>query len=120
LHKGLKGKLIVPNAVMAELENQANRGREEGFIGLEEITKLHKIPQIKLCFLGPRPNEHQIRFAKSGEIDSLIRETAMENKAVLITSDLVQAKTSQAYGLEVVFLRPPIIKQKRRFFFWKR
>lgn len=119
IHKGLKGKLLVPNAVMAELENQANRGREEGFLGLEEVAKLHKQKQLKIFFSGLRPNEHQIRFAKSGEIDALIRETALKNKAILITSDLVQAKTSQAYGLEVIFLKPFIKKQKKGFLFWK-
>lgn len=121
INKGLKGRLIIPNAVMAELENQANRGREEGFLGLEEITKLHKIKQVKIIFSGLRPNEHQIRFAKSGEIDALIRETARKNNAVLVTSDLVQAKTSQAYGLQVIFLQPFFRKKKKGFFkFWKK
>lgn len=118
IRKGLKGKILIPNAVMAELENQANRGREEGFIGLEEITKLHKMKQIKIIFSGLRPNEHQIRFAKSGEIDALIRETARKNQAILITSDLVQAKTSQAYGLEVLYLKP-FFKKEKKFRFWK-
>ena len=118
LHKGLQGKIIIPNAVMAELENQANRGREEGFTGLEEITKLHKIKQIKLQFEGLRPGEAHIKFAKSGEIDALIRETAIKNKATLITADLVQAKSSQAYGLQVIYLKPKQIIQKRKFFFF--
>lgn len=117
IHKGLKGRIIVPNAVMAELENMANKGREEGFIGLEEVTKLHKIEQIKLQFQGSRPGEMHIKFAKSGEIDAMIRETAIKNKAILITADLVQAKSSQAYGLQVLYIKPKEIKQKKRFFF---
>lgn len=120
IKKGLKGKMLIPNAVMAELENQANRGREEGFVGLEEITKLHKIKEIKIIFSGLRPNEHQIRFAKSGEIDALIRETARKNNAILITSDLVQAKTSQAYGLQVLYLKPFSKPEKKKFIFWKK
>ena len=120
IRKGLKGKIIIPNAVMAELENQANRGREEGFRGLEEISKLHKIKQIKVVFSGSRPNEHQIKFAKSGEIDALIRETAITNKAILITSDLVQAKTAQAYGLEIIYLKPFFKQPKKKFIFWKK
>lgn len=118
IRKGLRGKIIIPNAVMAELENMANKGREEGFLGLEQIANLHKLKckQIHVYFQGLRPNEMQIKFAKSGEIDALIREIATKNKAILVTSDLVQAKSSQAYGLQVLFLRPKIIKQKRRFF----
>lgn len=106
---------------MAELENLANKGREEGFIGLEEITKLHQNKQIKLYFQGTRPKEFQIRYAKSGEIDALIRNIAKKNRATLITADLVQAKSAQAYGLQVIFLRPKIIKKKKKgFLFWKR
>ena len=116
IRKGLKGRVIIPNAVMAELENQANRGREEGFIGLEEITKLHQIKQIKLQFQGIRPGEMHIKFARSGEIDALIRETARLNKATLITADLVQAKSSQAYGLQVIYLPPKAIPLKKGFF----
>lgn len=121
IRKGLKGKIIIPNAVMAELENLANKGIEEGFLGLEEITKLHNYKQIKLYFSGLRPGEMQIKFAKSGEIDALIRDIARKFRAVLITADLVQAKSSQAYGLKVLFLRPKIKKlKKKRFLFWRR
>jgi len=124
--KGLNGKIIIPNAVMAELENQANRGREEGFLGLEEVAKLHKLKQkykLQIFFEGARPNEMQIKFAKSGEIDALIRDIARQNKAILLTSDLVQAKTAQAYGLEVLFFKPKIIEEKpkkSKFIFWKK
>lgn len=123
IKKGLSGKLIVPNAVMAELENLANKGKEEGFDGLEEITKLHESKnKLNLYFYGLRPNEQQIKFAKSGEIDALIREIARKTKSILITSDLVQAKSAQAYGLKVVYLRPKEKGQKKksRFFFWRK
>ena len=121
ISKGLNGKIIIPNAVMAELENMANRGKEEGYLGLEEVAKLHKFKQIKLFFSGLRPNEMQIKFAKSGEIDALIREIAITEKATLITADLVQAKTAQAYGLKVLFLKPKIKQEKKKgFLFWRK
>ena len=124
IRKGMRGKIIIPNAVIAELENQANKGREEGFKGLEEVAGFHKLKHkfpIQIHFQGLRPNEMQIKFAKSGEIDALIREIALKNRAVLITADLVQAKTSQAYGLEVLFLRPKARREKKkRFLFWKK
>ena len=121
LKKGLKGKLIIPHAVMAELESMANKGRPEGFTGLEEIAKFHNQKQLKVFFEGARPNEMQIRFAKSGEIDALIRQTAIKNKATIITSDLVQAKSSQAYGLEVIFIKVKSKpEKKKKFLFWRR
>tara|TARA_Y100000310_G_C20558946_1_gene752047 strand:- start:672 stop:1187 length:516 start_codon:yes stop_codon:yes gene_type:complete len=114
IKKGLKGKIIIPNAVMAELENLANKGREEGFIGLEQVTKLHKVKGIKIQFQGTRPKELHIKYAKSGEIDALIRTIARKNKATLITADLVQAKSAQAYNIQIIFLRPKIKPQKKK------
>ena len=119
IRKGLRGKILVPNAVMAELENIANKGKEEGFLGLEEISKLHRIKQIKVYFEGSRPSETQIKFAKSGEIDALIREIAIKSHATLITADLVQAKSSQAYGLKVIFFKPKEKRKDKKFLFWK-
>ncbi len=125
IRRGLKGKIIVPNAVMAELENLANKGREEGFIGLEEITGLHNMKDkgITVFFRGIRPEEKHIKYARSGEIDALIRDIAIKNKAILITSDHVQAKSTQEYGLKIIFLRPEIKhikKTKKKFLFFKK
>ncbi|MBI2448822.1 hypothetical protein HYV49_00830 [Candidatus Pacearchaeota archaeon] len=83
IKRGLQGKIIIPHAVMAELESLANKGREEGFIGLEEITQLHHIKEIRINFDGIRPTEHHIKYAKSGEIDALIRQSAIKNKVLL-------------------------------------
>ncbi len=117
IRQGLKGEIIVPNAVIAELEHLANKGKEEGFIGLDEVASLHNFNNIKITFKGPRPSDKQIKYAKSGGIDALIRKIASENKAILITADLVQAKSAQAYGIEIIFLRPKI--QKKKFLFWR-
>jgi len=118
--KGLQGKIIIPDAVIAELENLANKGNEAGFIGLDEITSLHHLKknnQISIQFIGPRPDIKHIKYAKSGEIDALIRNIAFKNHATLITADLIQAKSAQAYGIDVLFLRPKIIPKKKRSFF---
>jgi len=57
-----KGKLknveiIIPQLVMGELQAQAAKGRETGYIGLEEIKKIRKEAEkhkIKLRFVGER------------------------------------------------------------------
>ena len=116
--KGLKGLILVPNAAIAELENLANRNQDVGFDGLEEIAKLHNFKNLKIRFVGQRPSEHQIRYAKSGEIDALIRNLAYESRAVLITADVVQAKSAEAYGLKVLFVKTLQERQKRRFLFF--
>jgi len=119
IEKGLKGKIIIPNSVIAELENLANKGNEAGFIGLDQVANLHQLKKeykIFISFTGPRPDFKHIRFAKSGEIDALIRGLAFKEKATLITADLVQAKSAQAYGIPVLFLKPKYIKKKKHWF----
>ena len=61
-----QGKIIIPHAVIAELENQANKRLEIGFIGLEEIQEIRsfskKNKKIILDFAGDRPTETQIKL----------------------------------------------------------
>jgi ATPase len=102
-------RVIVPEALVSELEAQANRGRETGFKGLEELKELSdmaKNMEIRLEFTGKRPSLEQIKLASSGEIDSMIRAVAVENNAIFITSDRVQAEVARAKGLNVEYLMP--------------
>ena len=103
--KKIKGTLLIPKAVISELENQANTGRETGLIGLEELQPLQKIGNVE--FIGDRPNLSQIKYAKrGGEIDAMIKDLAQEHKATLITADLVQAESAKAVGVTVIYLEP--------------
>ncbi|MDG6244560.1 MAG: PINc/VapC family ATPase [Methanolobus sp.] len=101
----------VPEAVMAELEAQANRGLEIGYKGLEEIQELQRYVSkgyIRLFFTGLRPNLDQVKLAKGGEIDALIRETAAELDAKFVTGDRVQSLVARAKGIDVDFVKPPM------------
>ncbi|MFA4825340.1 MAG: PINc/VapC family ATPase [Methanoregula sp.] len=103
--------IIVPEAVIAELEAQANNGREIGFSGLNELQQLCKMAEektIELQFSGIRPTLEQVKLASGGEIDSMIRGIACENKARFITSDFVQAEVARAKGLDVIYLKPQV------------
>ena len=119
--KGLKGLILIPNAAIAELEHLANRGQDVGFKGLEEVAKLHNFKNLKLKFVGPRPSEHHIKYAKSGEIDALIRSLANTYRATLITADIVQSKSAAAYGMKVLFHKVRFKKpEKKRFLFFRK
>ncbi len=101
--------VIIAEALVAELEAQANKGKETGFKGLEELKELSdmaKKEEIKLKFTGKRPSLEQIRLASSGEIDSMIRAVAVDNNAIFITSDKVQSEVARAKGLNVEYLHP--------------
>jgi ATPase len=114
IEKGeIRGTIIIPEAVIAELEAQANFGRMSGFQGLMEIQKLVKLSKEKnfeIIYAGERPKLEHIRLAKGGEIDNLIRKVAEEYNAILITSDRVQHLVARAKGIETVYVRPEIIR----------
>ena len=102
-------RIVVPEAVVAELEAQANHGRETGVRGLEELRKLSELAKsgkIELEYVGVRPDLDQIKLAGGGEIDAMIRDVALEVGASFITSDGVQFKVAQAMGIDVEYVRP--------------
>ena len=114
--KEIEGKILVPRAVVSELENQANKGLEIGMMGLEELQNLQNLKRegkIEVEFVGERPTSYQMKYAKpGGEIDALIRELAYNEDAVLITADKVQAESAKAFGMKVKFFefKKPIKK----------
>ncbi|TRZ88603.1 MAG: ATPase [Methanosarcinales archaeon] len=101
--------VFIAEALVSELEAQANKGKETGFKGLEELKELSEMAKrgnIRIEFTGKRPTLEQIKLAYSGEIDSIIRAVAVEKKALFITSDKVQAEVGRAKGLNVEYLYP--------------
>ncbi|NJD76163.1 MAG: PIN domain-containing protein [Candidatus Methanoperedens sp.] len=107
--------VIVPEAVVSELEAQANRGKEIGFKGLEELKELSEMAkrgEIKLDYTGKRPTLEQMKLASSGEIDSMIRAVAVEKNAIFMTSDKVQSEVARAKGLNVEYLSPKMDELK--------
>ncbi len=101
--------VVIHEAVLGELEYQANRGQETGMSGLDEAKRLRKLSDkgvIELKYKGERPTLEEIKLAPGGEIDSLIRELASDEGGTLLTSDSVQAEVAIAKGLDVKFLEP--------------
>ncbi|MDI9643057.1 MAG: PINc/VapC family ATPase [Archaeoglobaceae archaeon] len=106
-------EIIIPEAVIAELEAQANFGRISGFRGLAEIEKIVQIAKnknIMVEFAGRRPGIDEIKLAKGGEIDNMIRDIAKAHNAILVTSDRVQGLIAKAKGIETIYVKPKMIK----------
>ena len=79
-------QIIIHEAILAELENQANQNLMKGYFGLEEIKKIREIcikNNIEITFLGKRPTYGERKDAKLGEIDAIIRDTAYNEEATL-------------------------------------
>ena len=101
-------EIIVPEAVVCELEHQANANRNEGINGLKELQKLQEAQdngELAITFKGKRPTNYDIKYAKSGEIDSLIRDLARSEFGTLVTNDKVQAQTAKAQGISVYYFK---------------
>ena len=97
-------EIVIPYAVLDELQAQASKGREPGFVGLEEIKKLRGYCEskgIKLTFLGQRPGYNDIMLARSGRLDALITDVARSENGILLTADYVQALVAEASGVQV-------------------
>ena len=94
--------IIIPEIVLGELENQANKGRETGFDGLEELKELKRLSdqgKLKLEYIGKRATADEIKMASLGALDALIRETAEREGAKLLTGDMVQFLVAEAKGI---------------------
>jgi ATPase len=106
-------EIIIPEAVLAELEAQANFGRLSGFKGLSEIEKIVEIARkrgIRIDFAGKRPGIDEVRLASGGEIDNMIREIAKERNAVLLTSDRIQSLVARAKGINSIYIKPRVVR----------
>ncbi|MEF8786281.1 MAG: PINc/VapC family ATPase [Haloarculaceae archaeon] len=103
------GTIVVPEAVVGELESQANDGRQTGWEGLEELQRLVALDEdgtIDVEYVGRRPDALEKREAGEGEIDALIRDIAQDRGATLLTSDDVQAEVARAKGIRVIEVEP--------------
>jgi len=102
-------RVVVPQAVVSELEAQANDGRETGWDGLAELQRLADLAEdgeIELEYVGERPDDEEIGRAAAGAIDARIRDVAVDEDAVFLTSDIVQGEVATAMGLETRYLEP--------------
>ncbi len=105
----LRGRIVIHRAVIAELEHQANQGRATGFAGLEELKEIQELARqglVDVEIAGERPGPREIRDARLGAIDAMIRDYAYEVGATLVTADRVQALAAEAMGVSVIYIQP--------------
>ncbi|WP_135610327.1 PINc/VapC family ATPase [Methanococcoides sp. AM1] len=102
-------EIFIPEAMVAELESQANRGLEIGNKGLDELKQLQELAReglIDVSFTGERPTIEERKYAKEGALDAIIRSCAEELDATFVTGDRVQYDVAVAKGMDVEYLPP--------------
>ena len=103
--------VLVPQAVVAELEALANADAARGWDGLAELQRLVELAEdgaIDLDYVGRRPSDDEVDHAARGDVDALIRDVAAEHGATLVTGDRVQAEVGLAVGLDVEYVAPAV------------
>lgn len=111
-------EVCVPYAALDELQAQASRNVDVGFIGLAELKRIRLFCESKgyrLYFYGPKPSFDDIRLAKKGRIDGMIRDVARDVNGTLYTADYVLYLTAEAEGVKTKYLRPDIKTKDLRF-----
>lgn len=111
-------EIIIPIAVLDELQAQASKNQEIGFLGLEELKKIREISlkkKIKFRYLGTRPSLEDIKLSKSGRIDAIIRDESIKNDAILFTGDYVQAIVADVMGAKVNYIPTKFNKENVTF-----
>ncbi|QHS16844.1 PINc/VapC family ATPase [Halopenitus persicus] len=101
--------VVVPEAVVGELESQANDGHDPGWDGLSELQRLAELADegtISLSYVGRRPRAAETSAASEGDVDAIIRDVAEDHDATLLTSDVVQAEVARAKGIDVAYVEP--------------
>ncbi|HKX20417.1 MAG TPA: PINc/VapC family ATPase [Nitrososphaeraceae archaeon] len=111
-------QIIIPVAVLDELQAQASTNKSQGIEGLIEIKRIRDVcnaRKINLEFAGTRPTMDEIRLAKHGRIDAIIKDIALEKGATLITCDYVQHLVSEAHGIKSIHISSSKINSKLQF-----
>ncbi|MFX1590962.1 MAG: PIN domain-containing protein, partial [Promethearchaeota archaeon] len=104
-------EIFISSVVVAEVEYRTNIQKEIGFLGLNVLKRLrqyHEESKIRLHIIGKRPTREEIKMAPGGELDALIRESARENEAVLITSDRIQGDVGIFEGIKVMSVKEKV------------
>ncbi|ABE52679.1 PINc/VapC family ATPase [Methanococcoides burtonii] len=102
-------ELFISEAMVAELESQANRGLDIGNKGLDELKQLQEMARegmLDMSFTGKIPTAEERMYAKAGTIDAIIRSCAEDLDATFVTGDKVQYDVAVAKGMDVEYLPP--------------
>ena len=97
----ISGKLLLPRELISHYEALAKSGRSVGIVGLDELkivkaTAPSKGVEIVLTSLGRRVDD----------VDTAIREYALEAGATLITASKIHYAAAEAVGVKALYIPP--------------
>jgi ATPase len=107
-------EILIPKAVIDELQSQACKQKEHGIIGLIELKKIREKSiekKIDLNYVGEKPSLTEIKLAKNGRIDSLISDISKTENATLFTADYIQHLVADATGITSIHKKLEVLEE---------
>lgn len=95
-------ELIVPAAVVHELEEEAKADHPSGWVGLEEVKRLVALQDEGRLALKLSSGEQLHGRIGRTQSDRAARQLAQDEKATLVTASRVQEALAQVQGISVV------------------
>jgi len=108
-------EIIIHEALVSELEHQANENKAVGFLGIDELDKikdLQKKHKFELRYSGKKFNAAEKRFADFNDVDSRVLELAFEEDGTILTSSKISARVAKAKGIKTIFEELTVSKKK--------
>ena len=97
----LTGRVIMPKGLIDYFYGEARAGRSIGFTGLEELAKVFSIAKGLVEF------DESMSSGDYARLKEAVRDVAYRLRAVLVTSDPVQAQAARSLGVEVLYTGIP-------------
>jgi len=100
--------ILIHEALLAFIEEEAGKGTVKGQLGVDELSKLKLLSQkrdFQLTFSGKRPHHSEISNLTVTEIDRLSRLLAFDESATLITANKHQSQLAKVQGIPVFEIR---------------
>lgn len=104
-------EILIPIAVIDELQSQACKQKEHGTLGLMELKKIREKSmekKIDVSYIGEKPSLSEIKLAKNGRIDAIINDIAKKEDAILYTADYIQHLVADATGIDNIHKKSEI------------
>lgn len=99
--------VIIHESMLLYLEYQAKLNKAFGFLGIDELLSLRSLAKtgnFELSFAGRKLSFAELKYADRDQMDSMVRDLAFDEDALLCTSDKIQARLAEVKAVGVMLV----------------
>ena len=111
----LRGKVLIHTLIIKRFEEDCRKGSALGYLGIKELREIVETVErlgledyVRIEYISLFPKS--ISVSRVDNIDEIIRETARELNAVLITNDEITYEVCKALKIQCLLLSKPKTK----------